>query len=73
MERADTEIVDNLVVVVAAGVLVGLGTRVASGCVGGHAVCGISRFSLRSIAATATFVVVGAVSVLIFRYLLGVI
>ena len=73
MGRTNTEITDNLTVVAIAGVLVGIGTRVGNGCVGGHAVCGISRFSPRSIVATATFVAAGAVSVLLFRHLLGVI
>lgn len=73
MGRANTEISGNLAVVISAGVLVGIGTRMANGCVGGHAVCGISRFSLRGIAATAIFVMAGVISVLLFRHLLGVI
>ena len=44
---------------VAAGLLVGFGTRLGNGCTSGHGICGVSRLSLRSIAATATFVVVG--------------
>jgi len=73
MGRDNTEITDNLVVIIAAGVLVGIGTRMANGCVGGHAVCGISRFSLRGIAATTIFVTAGATSVLVLRHLWGVI
>jgi uncharacterized protein len=73
MGRASTQITENLTIIVFAGVLVGIGTRLGNGCVGGHAVCGISRFSLRGIAATATFVLAGAVSVLVFRQILGVI
>ena len=52
-----------LAVLVVAGLLVGFGTRVAGGCTSGHGVCGISRFSLRSLVATATFVAVGAATV----------
>lgn len=42
-----------------AGVLVGYGTRLGSGCTSGHGICGISRLSMRSIVATITFVLVG--------------
>jgi uncharacterized membrane protein YedE/YeeE len=55
----------------AAGVLVGFGTRLGNGCTSGHGVCGISRLSLRSIAATATFIVAGVVTVLVVRMLTG--
>ena len=55
----------------AAGLLVGLGTRVGNGCTSGHGVCGIGRLSPRSMVATVTFVVAGAVSVGVTRALLG--
>lgn len=48
---------------VVAGLLVGVGTRYGSGCTSGHGVCGLSRLSLRSLAATATFMAVGFVTV----------
>ena len=48
---------------VAAGLLVGFGTRLGSGCTSGHGVCGISRLSQRSLVATATFITAGAVTV----------
>ncbi len=48
-----------------AGLLVGFGTRLGSGCTSGHGVCGISRFSARSIAATLTFIATGAIAVLL--------
>lgn len=51
-------------VVALAGLLVGFGTRVGNGCTSGHGVCGISRLSPRSLAATATFITAGAVTVL---------
>ena len=54
---------------VVAGVLVGFGTVLGSGCTSGHGVCGISRMSPRSIAATVTFIAAGILSVLIFRKL----
>jgi uncharacterized membrane protein YedE/YeeE len=54
---------------VAAGLLVGYGTRMGGGCTSGHGVCGIARFSRRSLAATATFMVVAAVTVYVTRHL----
>ena len=54
------------------GALVGIGTAQAGGCTSGHGVCGISRLSVRSIAATITFVLSGMISVFVVRHLLGV-
>jgi hypothetical protein len=48
-----------------AGLLVGLGTRISGGCTSGHGISGIGRFSLRSIIATITFMIVGVLTVLI--------
>jgi uncharacterized protein len=56
---------------VAAGLLVGIGTRYGSGCTSGHGVCGISRFSPRSLVATAAFMLAGFVTVFVARHLLG--
>ena len=56
---------------VAAGLLVGVGTRYGAGCTSGHGVCGISRGSPRSIAATAAFMVAGFVTVYVARHLLA--
>jgi uncharacterized protein len=56
---------------VAAGLLVGVGTRLGSGCTSGHGVCGLSRMSPRSLVATATFMAAGFVTVYIARHLLG--
>lgn len=53
--------------VVAAGLLVGFGTVLGSGCTSGHGVCGISRFSLRSISATVVFILAGVLAVALFR------
>ncbi|WP_231757107.1 YeeE/YedE family protein [Microbulbifer elongatus] len=58
-------------VLVAAGLLVGLGTRYAAGCTSGHGVCGLSRLSPRSLAATLTFMCGGFATVFIARHLLG--
>jgi uncharacterized membrane protein YedE/YeeE len=54
-----------------AGLLVGIGSRLGNGCTSGHGVCGISRFSVRSIVATVTFMVTGIVTVYIINHLLG--
>jgi uncharacterized membrane protein YedE/YeeE len=54
------------------GVLVGFGTAQGGGCTSGHGVCGISRLSARSIAATITFLATGMISVFIVRHLFGV-
>ena len=54
------------------GFLVGFGTRLGNGCTSGHAVCGISRFSIRSIIATITFMASGMVTVSVMRHLFGV-
>lgn len=58
-------------VIVVAGLLVGIGTRYGSGCTSGHGVCGISRFSPRSLVATFTFMVAGFCTVYIVRHLIG--
>lgn len=59
------------VLLVAAGLLVGFGTRLANGCTSGHGVCGLSRGSVRSLAATLTFMATGAGTVLAARLLGG--
>ena len=58
-------------VIVIGGLLTGIGTRIGAGCTSGHGVCGIARLSPRSIVATATFVAVGALTVLISRHMIG--
>ena len=54
-------------VLVVAGLLVGFGARLGSGCTSGHGVCGVSRFSQRSIVATATFMLTGMTTVVLMR------
>jgi hypothetical protein len=56
----------------AAGLLVGFGTRVGGGCTSGHGVCGLGRFSPRSLVAVCVFMAVGAVTAVIVRHALGV-
>ncbi len=56
---------------IVAGLLVGVGTRYGSGCTSGHGVCGISRLSPRSLAATATFMAAGFFTVFVLRHLVG--
>ena len=55
----------SLILLIIGGVLVGFGTKLSSGCTSGHGISGISRFSLRSIIATVTFMIVGILTVLI--------
>ncbi|WP_170753912.1 YeeE/YedE family protein [Ruegeria lacuscaerulensis] len=66
-----THLTGNLPVVIIAGVLVGVGTRIANGCTSGHGVCGISRFSLRGIVATLIYIGSGAVTLYLLRHMLG--
>lgn len=56
---------------IAAGILVGLGTQMGSGCTSGHGVCGNARLSLRSLIATLTFMITGAMTVFILRHVIG--
>ncbi|WP_404541729.1 YeeE/YedE family protein [Dyella agri] len=53
-----------------AGLLVGVGTRIGSGCTSGHGVCGLGRFSLRSLAAVLTFMLTAMLCVYTWRHLL---
>lgn len=57
--------------VIAAGLLVGYGTRLGSGCTSGHGICGLSRLSIRSLVAVLAFMVTGAVTVYIVQHVLG--
>ncbi len=58
-------------VLMLAGLFVGFGTRLGNGCTSGHGVCGISRFSPRSLVSTVTFLVTGAITIYIINHLLG--
>ncbi|MGM0569148.1 YeeE/YedE family protein [Marinobacter sp.] len=59
-------------VVILAGLLVGIGTSYGSGCTSGHGVCGLSRFSLRSVVATLSFMAAGFVTVYLVRHAFGI-
>ncbi|MFU8897891.1 YeeE/YedE family protein [Roseinatronobacter thiooxidans] len=71
--EVSTNITSNLGLVIAGGLLVGIGTRLANGCTSGHGVCGISRFSLRGIVATVFYLLAGGIAMVLFRHVLGVI
>ena len=73
MGGSETHLTSNIAVLVAGGLLVGVGTRIANGCTSGHGVCGISRLSLRGIVATVFYIGAGGISVIIFKHILGVI
>ena len=60
---------NSLFLLIGGGALVGFGTRLSSGCTSGHGISGISRFSLRSIIATITFMIVGILTVFITNIL----
>ena len=56
-------ITDSFPLIIFGGLLVGIGTRLSGGCTSGHGICGIGRFSLRSIVATITFILTGIATV----------
>ena len=64
-KEINVSISSSLILLIIGGSLVGFGTRLSSGCTSGHGISGISRFSLRSIIATITFMIVGILTVLI--------
>ena len=64
-DEINISISSSLLLLAIAGLLVGVGTRIGGGCTSGHGISGIGRFSLRSIVATVTFMIVGILTVLI--------
>lgn len=64
-----SELNATLPMILGGGFLVGFGTRLGSGCTSGHSVCGIARFSWRSISATITFIVSAMITVAVIRHL----
>ena len=64
-KEINISISSSLILLISSGAMVGFGTRLSSGCTSGHGISGISRFSLRSIIATITFMIVGILTVLI--------
>lgn len=65
----DIHIEASSLTLIIAGLIVGFGTRIGSGCTSGHGVCGISRLSPRSIVATLTFMAMGFITVFLVRHL----
>ncbi len=64
-QKIEILITNSLFLLIGGGVLVGLGTRISGGCTSGHGISGVGRFSLRSVIATMTFMIVGILTVLI--------
>ena len=62
----ESVLTSSLPLLILGGLLVGVGTKIGNGCTSGHGVCGISRFSIRSITATIVFILTGVFTVLIF-------
>ena len=65
------EMPTNYAVIAVAGLLIGFGTRLGSGCTSGHGICGIARLSPRSITATAVFMLTAIIVVALMRHVLG--
>lgn len=61
----------DIPMLIAAGLLVGVGTRLGSGCTSGHGVCGIGRLSMRSVIATVVFIGSAGITVYVVHHLLG--
>ena len=62
-EQINISISNSYLLLIFAGILVGIGTRISGGCTSGHGISGIGRFSVRSIVATITFMIVGIITV----------
>jgi uncharacterized membrane protein YedE/YeeE len=69
--RPDITVTGSPMLLIAAGLLVGFGTRLGNGCTSGHGVCGLARGSRRSLAATVTFFLVAVAMVFVMRRALG--
>lgn len=69
--KAQSVVTSSLPVIIIAGLLVGFGTTIGSGCTSGHGICGLSRLSLRSLVATLSFMAAGFVTVYVTRHMMG--
>ncbi len=67
------EVTSSIPVLIIAGLLVGVGTQLGSGCTSGHGICGLARFSKRSLVAVITFMATGIITVTLLRHVLGLI
>ena len=72
VQTPNIELNASPLMMIVAGLLVGFGTRMGSGCTSGHGICGISRLSKRSMIATMTFMFAGFVTVYLIRHIIGV-
>ena len=72
VQTPNIELNASPLMMIVAGLLVGFGTRMGSGCTSGHGICGISRLSKRSMIATITFMFAGFVTVYLIRHIIGV-
>jgi uncharacterized protein len=72
VRRPEVIVTSSIPLLITAGLLVGFGTRLGSGCTSGHGVCGLARVSPRSIAATAAFMLAGFATTTTIRHLIGV-
>ena len=70
--QPEIELKASPIMMIIAGLLVGFGTRLGSGCTSGHGICGISRLSKRSMIATITFMFAGFVTVYVVRHVMGI-
>lgn len=71
VQTPNIELNTSPLMMIVAGLLVGFGTRMGSGCTSGHGICGISRLSKRSMIATMTFMFAGFVTVYLIRHIIG--
>lgn len=71
IRHPDIAVTSSVPLLIIAGLLVGFGTRLGSGCTSGHGICGMARLSLRSIVATLTFMTVAVFTVFIMRLVTG--
>ena len=61
--KIESVLTNSLPLIIIGGLLVGIGTKIGKGCTSGHGVCGVSRFSMRSITATISFILTGEITV----------
>ena len=71
VRQPELTITSSVPLLIIAGLLVGFGTRLGNGCTSGHGVCGIARLSVRSLAATGTFMAAAVATVFLVRHVLG--
>jgi len=71
VRKPDVVVTSSVPLLIAAGLLVGFGTRLGNGCTSGHGVCGVARLSPRSLAATAMFMASAVATVFLVRHVMG--